>query len=52
MLRAIRKGKSHLQIPLIAKIVPAMKLLPVPVQDAILRATGFSGSMDGFKVRG
>ncbi len=52
VLKAIRKDKSHLQIPLIAKMIPAIKLLPVSVQDAILRTTGFSSSMDGFKARG
>jgi len=52
VLKAITKDKSHLELPLVAKILPAMKLLPMSVQDGILQATGFSSSMDGFKARG
>ena len=52
VLKAVKKDKSHLEIPLVAKMIPAIKLLPVSVQDAILRTTGFSNSMDGFKARG
>ncbi len=51
VLKAVKKGKSHVEIPLVAKIIPAIKLLPVAMQDAILTKTGFSSSMDGFKAR-
>ena len=52
VLKAVSKEKSHLEIPLLAKIIPAIKLLPTSLQDAILQATGFSSSMDGFSKRG
>ena len=52
VLKAVKKGRSHLEMPLIAKMIPAIKLLPVALQDAILTKTGFTSSMDGFKRRG
>ncbi len=51
VLRAIEKDKSHLELPLVAKIIPAMKLLPTPVRDAMLRATGFTSSMARYEAR-
>jgi len=36
-------------LPLVAKMIPAIKLLPVSVQDAILTKTGFTSSMDEFE---
>lgn len=48
-LKAAKNSKSHLEIPLVAKMIPAIKLLPVALQDAILTKTGFTSSMDGFK---
>ncbi|MBN1321990.1 MAG: SDR family NAD(P)-dependent oxidoreductase [Thermoleophilia bacterium] len=49
VLKAAKKGRSHLEIPLVAKMIPSIKLLPVCVQDAILTKTGFTSSMDGFR---
>jgi all-trans-retinol dehydrogenase (NAD+) len=45
---AMRRGKTHLELPLVARIIPMLKLLPTPLRDAILAAVGFSGSMDGY----
>ena len=43
--------EPQLHMPLLARVIPALRLLPVSVQDAILQVTGFSGSMDGFRAR-
>lgn len=48
ILRAILRGKTHLRMPLIVKFIPAMKLLPAPLQDVIGRVTGMYESMVGY----
>lgn len=52
VLKAVKKGKPRLFMPLIARVIPAIGLLPASVQDAMLQATGFSSSMDGFGPQG
>jgi all-trans-retinol dehydrogenase (NAD+) len=48
-LKSIKKNSTYLKIPLIVKLIPAMKLFPATMQDVIARMTGLLGTMDHFK---
>ncbi len=48
-LVAIKKKKSYLKLPLIVRLIPAMKLFPAPMQDAMAKMTGLLHSMDHFE---
>ena len=48
IVRAIERDKSRVTLPPFVRLVPALRLLPVPVMDAVAEALGVNVSMDEF----
>ena len=48
IVRAIERDKSRVTLPPFVRLVPALRLLPVPVMDAVAEALGINVSMDEF----
>ncbi|MBC8292811.1 MAG: SDR family oxidoreductase [Proteobacteria bacterium] len=51
ILRAIRLRRRRLVLPWSVSLLPAMRLLPVPLLDAMANAMGVNRAMDEFKGR-
>ena len=48
VVRAIERDKARVIMPPLVRLVPAMRLLPVPAMDAIAETLGVNVSMDDF----
>jgi all-trans-retinol dehydrogenase (NAD+) len=48
VVRAIERDKPRVTMPPLVHLVPSMRLLPVPMMDAIADALGVNSSMDEF----
>jgi all-trans-retinol dehydrogenase (NAD+) len=48
---AVRRNKARLVMPRFVSLVPLMRMLPVPVMDALADFFGINASMDEFKGR-
>lgn len=51
IVRAIERDKARLVLPPLVHLVPAMRLLPVRLMDALAAALGVNASMDHFSGR-
>ena len=48
VVRAIQRNQAVLDIPLMVRLIPLMRLLPVPLLDRLADFLGVNTSMDGF----
>lgn len=48
ILTAIERNRAQLQMPLLVRSIPLLRLLPVSIFDAVARFMGISASMDDF----
>jgi len=51
VLDAIEKGRQRLVLPPLVRVLPALRLLPVPAFDAVLDLFGINRGMDHFTGR-
>ena len=51
ILDAIERGKRQLIMPRLARLIPGLRMLPVPAFDAVLNTLGINKTMDHFTGR-
>lgn len=51
ILSAIERGKRQLVLPRLVRLIPGVRMLPVPVFDAVLNTLGINKTMDHFRGR-
>lgn len=51
ILDAIERGTRQLMLPRLVRLIPGVRMLPVPAFDAVLNALGINKTMDHFRGR-
>lgn len=51
ILDAIERGKRQLMLPRLVRLIPGVRMLPVPAFDAVLNTLGINRTMDHFRGR-
>ncbi|WP_100814645.1 SDR family oxidoreductase [Microbacterium lacus] len=51
ILNAIERGKRQLVLPRLVRLIPGVRMLPVPAFDAVLNTLGINKTMDHFRGR-